>query len=126
VVAMRKLLIFLILLGLFGLMVRGETNGDLDLFKGLQINYQVMSWVDYGFTVVALDRYEVREANPIARFYINSPEIAIPLKLGLNLAVYWTASSLYKSGKKFWAYSLIIFATIVQGFVLYNNTKDIS
>lgn len=89
------------------------------IFKGLQINYVGMDYADIGITTYALWNGAI-EANPLAKWYINNPPLAIGLHTLANAIVVKYTTELYKKNKAL-AWIIIIGLNMAKAYILYQN-----
>jgi len=111
------------------LLVSACMQGDLrEFYLTLKTTNISMAWVDYGTTVVALNFSDgaIEEANPIARWYVNKPQWAIPItaisSIGVNLLTDW----IWQRGAKEVAMVLQAVLFVVRGVVFYLNVRSFS
>lgn len=94
------------------------------LFKALQIENTAMVWCDFTLTTFALSTGKYTEVNPIARFYVDKPAIAIPTIIAMDLVVHLGLRHLYKDNKTL-AWGLLILFTAVRGYIFYLNLRTL-
>jgi len=92
-------------------------------FRAMQVNFTAMSWGDYLMTSWALRSGGYAEANPLAKWYVDKPQLAIPILAGIDLLVNWQTDALYRDGHKTAAWILVIGLNVVRGYILYHNLK---
>lgn len=93
-------------------------------FRALQVNFTAMSWGDYLMTSWALRTGGYGEANPLAKWYVEKPQLAIPILAGIDLFVNWQTDALYRDGHKTAAWLLVIGLNVARGYILYHNLKQ--
>ena len=111
------------------LLISASMQGDLrEFYLTLKTTNISMAWVDYGTTVVALNFSDgsIEEANPIAKWYVNKPQWAIPItaisSIGFNLITDW----IWKQGGKGIAIIVQIGLVVIKGVVFYLNVRSFS
>jgi hypothetical protein len=92
-----------------------------DIFKDV---YFTLCIADYGTTVVAMQQPEMMELNPIARYYVNQPELFTPITLGLMIVQDWGFKKLHKWNKTF-AYIFLGALTALKMYAVFNNIDAI-
>lgn len=119
----KALAVLLILMALGGPMVAQTAKADPPLvFRALQMQYTAISWCDFAMTSWALKSGLYAEGNPIAKFYVDKPGLAIPILAVSDLVVHWGLDSIYKDNKTV-AWVLLIAFNVARGYVLYHNLK---
>lgn len=127
---MRQILLGLVLLaGALAVPLPGSDRELPDphkdsLFFSLKVNYSAMSWADFSLTTVALNRYNVTEANPIARWYVEKPGLAVSFLLIHDISVHVFGDWLYKKNKTI-AYIVLGVLTLARAYVMYQNIRTI-
>ena len=111
------------------LLISACMQGDLrEFYLTLKTTNISMAWVDYGTTVVALNLSDgaLEEINPIAKWYVNKPQFAIPItalsSIGFNLITDW----IWKQGGKGIAIIVQIGLVVIKGVVFYLNVRSFS
>lgn len=127
----KRTLAALLLAGILAVPLPGDERKLPDphtdsLFFSLKVNYSAMTLADFSMTTVALNRYRMYmgEANPIARAYVEKPEIAVPFLLIHDISVHVFGDWLYKKNKTL-AYVFIGVLTLVRVYVMYENVRTI-
>ena len=92
------------------------------IYNTLMTNYIAMCWTDLAVSYYGLDR-GLEELNPIARFYIDKPGLAIAFIALDNLIVSYASHEMYKRNKVV-AIGLIVLVTIAKGYILYRNLQE--
>ena len=93
------------------------------IYNTLMTNYIAMSWTDLAITYYGLDKGR-EELNPIARFYIDKPGLAIAFIALDNLIVSYASHEMYKRNKVA-AIGLMVLVTIAKGYILYLNIQEL-
>ena len=117
---MKKMGLLVILLAILIPPLHAEENNAI--YNTLMTNYIAMTWADLAVSYYGLDR-GLEELNPIARFYIDKPGLAIAFIALDNLIVGYASHGLYRRNKIV-AISLIALVTIVKGYILYRNLQE--
>ena len=99
-----------------------HAEGSDAIYNTLMTNYIAMCWTDLAVAYYGLDKGR-REMNPIARFYIEKPGLAIAFIALDNLVVSYASHELYKRNKIV-AIGLIALVTIAKGYILYRNLQE--
>jgi len=113
-----------LILGLLLVLLPTGLFANNTIFKSLQISYVGMDYADVGITTYALWK-GAKEANPLTKWYVNNPPLAIGLHtLGNALIVKWTGG-LYKKNRML-AWIMIIGLNVVKAYVLYHNLRVVN
>ena len=120
---MKRLAVLALILALaVGVYAQDTSSG---LFKGLQVSYTAMSWIDLGTTYLAVSvNGGYTEKNPIARAYIRYPAATIALQLASDLAVHGLGGMVYRQSKPM-GYAFVGALWIVRAYVLWHNFKQL-
>lgn len=119
----RALAVLLVVLALCGPMAAQSAKATPPVaFRALQMQYTAISWCDFAMTSWALKSGLYAEGNPLAKFYVNKPGLAIPILALSDLAVHWGLDSIYKDNKTV-AWVMLIVFNVARGYVLYHNLK---
>ena len=122
---MKRILAVLFLIGILAVPIRAETETPKSsFFFSLKTTYTAMSWADYAMTTVALSGYDLEEANPIARFYVQKPAIAISWLLISDISIHLFGDWLYKKNKTA-AFIVVGVLTLTRAYVMYRNIRTI-
>lgn len=122
---MRRVLAVLILLGILAISARAEIETPKSsFFFSLKTTYTAISWADFMGTTIALDRFNLEEANPIARFYVRKPAIAVTYLLISDISIHLFGDWLYKKNKTA-AFIVVGILTLARAYVLYQNIRTI-
>ena len=122
---MKRTLALLILVGILAFPARAEIETPKStFFFSLKTTYTAMSWSDYTMTTIALDRYNLEEANPIARFYVRQPALAVTCLLISDLSIHLAGDWLYKKNKTA-AFIVVGVLTLARAYVLYRNIRTV-
>lgn len=122
---MRRAIALLALAGILAVPALAETETPKNsLFFSLKVSYTAMSWSDYAMTTVALSGYDVEEANPIARFYVQKPAIAVSWLLISDISLHLFGDWLYKKNKTA-AFIVVGVLTLARAYVMYQNIRTV-
>ena len=105
---MKKIGLLIILLAILVPPLHAEENNVI--YNTLMTNYIAMCWADLAVSYYGLDK-GCKEMNPIARFYIDKPGLAIAF-----IAI--------DNRNKVVAIGLIVLVTIAKGYILYRNLQE--
>jgi hypothetical protein len=93
-------------------------------FRAMQVNFTAMSWGDYLMTSWALRSGGYGEANPLAKWYVEKPQLAVPILAGVDLLVNWQTDALYRDGHKTVAWILVIGLNAARAYILIHNLRQ--
>lgn len=126
---MKKLIIIILILAMVTPML-AQTKRPPLVFRLLQAENTAMGWADYAITSFVLaeaktsDDWSAVELNPIAKFYIEKPEFAIPIHILADVFIHYGITQVW-SHSKFWGWVLLIGVTAARVVVFINNMKQI-
>jgi len=96
-----------------------------DTFDVLKKSYLTLWIMDYGSTLTAMQHDGIVELNPIAKHYVNAPEVFTPITFSLMVVQDWGLSKLRKWNKTV-AYIFLGVLTAVKMYVVFNNFEALS
>ena len=118
---MKKALVFLAFLPLLCIPLHADENNVI--FDTLMTNYIAMTWTDFTLTYTLFDEGGY-EKNPLSKWYIEKPGLAIAVLTIDNVIVNWGCRKLYKANKTVGILTLVA-VNIVKGYVLYLNIREL-
>lgn len=126
---MKRLCVLVLIVALVALPALSQTAEAKKVevpwsFRAMQVNFTAMSWGDYLMTSWALRSGGYGEANPLAKWYVEKPGLAIPILAGIDLFVNWQTDALYRDGKKTAAWIMVIAINVARGYILYHNLRQ--
>lgn len=95
------------------------TNNKDWFYTGMEMSFITLNVVDLALTHYSL-KNGAREANPIARLYIDNVPLSIVVKGGVTVGVIYFLRRL-KQERKTHAYVSLAVLNVVYGFVVNNN-----
>ena len=113
---MRKLF-FIVLM----LLLVSPLHAEDFVFKSLQVSQLGLSFADLVITNVGL-KYGAVEGNPLAKWYIEKPILAVSINLSANLLLTWCTSELYKKDKSF-GIVMVVVINVIRVYVVYHNLR---
>ena len=90
------------------------------LFLSVIFVIMASTYIDYGITYSALQTGRYAEGNPITKWFVNRPYIAIPIITFTNAGFGLVSEGLYKDSKTM-AWIVAGLLIILKGYVLWHN-----
>ena len=91
------------------------------IYDSLMTGYIAMNWADLTLTYAILENggYEI---NPLARWYLDEPLLAVTMLTLDNIVVNWGCKQIYKANRTAGIITLIA-VNLIKGYVIYHNLK---